>query len=188
MKEGSLMNYIIGELSKIMRRVRPPFYFKNKGSDTMDTYISKGILGSILCVATYLINCVNEILIVLSILVIIDYLLGIITKAILPGNWDKKISVRGAVKKIGYMICVLVSFLVDYVIMWLTNQCGIKFNTGGLFGVAVTCYFIGTEGLSILSHLHILGVPDIPFLSNAFTKLRDELSNSIDNTNKEEHK
>lgn len=133
---------------------------------------AKGIFALFASIGGYMLNCLNEIIIILAVLMVLDYILGVIV-ALFVGQWDKKKGIRGMVKKLGYMVCVVIGFLLDFVIFWLSNTAGVKFSTGGFFGIAVTCYLIGTEGLSIFSHLIDLGVPVPPFLKKAFGKLVD---------------
>ena len=131
---------------------------------------AKGLVAIFAGVGGYLLDCLSEIIIILAILMILDYILGV-TVSLFAGQWNKDKGIRGLTKKIGYMVCVAIGFLLDYIIMWLTEKAGVSFNTGGFFGIAVTCYLIGTEGISLLSHLVVLGVPVPPFLQKAFKKL-----------------
>lgn len=139
----------------------------------------KSILGAIAAVGGYIMNCFNEIMVVLAIFMMIDYIIGTMVSLFLKNDhFDKKKGIRGLLKKIGYMVCVVIGILLDYVILWLSKTADFKFSTNGFFGIAVTCYLIGTEGLSIAGHLYVLGVPVPKFLERAFEKLK-ESSESI---------
>ena len=133
---------------------------------------AKGLFAVLASVGGYLLNCLSEIIIILAVLMVIDFILGV-SEALLDGGWKKGKGIRGVVKKIGYIVCVASGFLLDYVILWLAEKAGVNFSTGGFFGIAVTCYLIGTEGLSIFGHLVALGVPVPPFLKKGFGKLMD---------------
>jgi phage-related holin len=85
----------------------------------------------------------------------------------------------GIIKKVGYMVLLALAFFVDYIISYLVSKAGIQSPVNGLFGVATTCWLIGTEGLSILENLNIIGVPFPPFLKSAFKKLKDESEQNI---------
>jgi len=52
------------------------------------------------------------------------------------------------------------------------------FATKGMFGVAVTCWFIGTEGISSLKNFKVWRVSIPPFLKKAFSKVKKS-SNTI---------
>lgn len=134
----------------------------------------KGILGVIAAVGGYIVNCFNEIMVVLAIFMIMDYIIGTMVSLFLKNDrFDKRKGIQGLLKKIGYMICVVIGIMLDYVVLWLSKTADFNFSTNGFFGIAVTCYLIGTEGLSIAGHLYILGVPVPKFLEKAFEKLKE---------------
>ncbi len=133
---------------------------------------NKVLFGALAGVGGYLLDKITEILVVLTILVMLDYLLGL-TTAIIKGQWDKKIGIEGLVRKVGYIVCVLIGFLVDFTLLWLTKNAGWQINTGGFFGIATTCYLIGTEGISCINHLYTLGIPVPKFLIKPFEKLTE---------------
>lgn len=128
------------------------------------------IFGSIAMVVGYIMGQINAILVVLTIFMMLDYTLGLFC-AWMQGTWQKTIGIRGLIKKVGYIICVLVGFLVDFTLMWLTKNAGWNINTGAFFGIATSCYLIGTEGVSIIKHLSVIGVPVPAFLQKPFEKL-----------------
>lgn len=142
----------------------------------MEAAKGKTILGIITAVLAYLKGSFNELLVVLAILMIFDYILGT-TLALMSGSFTREKGIRGAVKKAGYMFLVTIGFLLDFTITFLADSTGLVLNTGGMFGYAITCYLIGTEGLSCLKCMGELGLPIPDFLLRGFGMLKDSAEN-----------
>lgn len=68
---------------------------------------------------------------------------------------------------------MVLGFFADIVFTYLMQKVGIKTSTGGLFGIATTCWLIGNESLSVIENLSEIGVPVPKFLKNAFSKIKD---------------
>jgi len=133
---------------------------------------TKGLVGAIIGLGAYLANRIDAVLVVLAIFLILDYIAGV-TLALMQGQFDKKKGVQGAVKKLFYIVLVLLGFLLDFVISTVSQDAGLAFSTGGFLGLAVTLYLIGNEGLSILESLVGMGLPVPPFLQKAFGYMKD---------------
>jgi len=138
----------------------------------MSNTTTKGIIGAVMGVIAYLANCIDAVLVVLAIFLVLDYIAGV-TLALLQGQFDRKKGVQGAVKKLFYIVLVLIGFLLDFVISTVSQNAGLAFSTGGVLGLAVTLYLIGNEGLSILESLVGIGLPVPPFLQKAFGYMKD---------------
>jgi len=143
-----------------------------------ESTVTKGFIGSIVAVGAYLANCITSILVVLAILLIMDYIAGV-TLALMQGCFDAKKGVQGAIKKLFYIFLVLLGFLLDFVITTASQDAGLSFSTGGFFGIAVTVYLIGNEGLSILESLVGIGLPVPPFLAKAFGYMKDQTGKMV---------
>lgn len=139
----------------------------------MENAATKGFMGVIAGVFGYLAGSFNALLVVLGILMIADYVTGV-TVALKNKEFDKEKGLWGAVKKLFYVMIVLVGFLADYTIMDTAARAGFEFSTGGLLGIAVTLYLIGNEGLSITENWVVLGLPVPPFLRTAFGYMKDQ--------------
>ena len=139
---------------------------------------SKGIIAACTGVLCYLYNCINEVLVVLAILMILDFLTGVVL-AIKEHKWDKAVGVWGFIKKTMYIVTIMLGFLSDYTITSLAGQAGINFSTKGYLGIAVVLYLIGNEGLSLTKNLIALGCPAPPFLAKSFGLLKNT-AESID--------
>ncbi|MTI49716.1 MAG: phage holin family protein [Firmicutes bacterium] len=133
---------------------------------------SKGVLAMTMGLLAFMVNAITELVIVLVVLMFIDYGTGMISSFI-EKKWNSNAGINGAAKKVGFILLVLVAVLADYVILHLGEQLGITLGFTGVFTLAVTCWLISTELLSIIENLGRLGVPIPKFLKNAFEKLKD---------------
>lgn len=104
---------------------------------------------------------------------IFDYATGVIA-AYFRKDLESWKGIKGILKKFSFMLLVLLGFFLDYVVTYLVQRVGLQITTGGLFGIATTCWLIGTEGISIIENLGVIGVPIPGFLKPAFTKLKEE--------------
>lgn len=137
-----------------------------------DNVSTKGYVGTFIGVFGYLAGSFNSLFVVLGLLMIIDYITGT-TVAIRKKDFNREKGVWGAVKKLFYIFIVMVGFLADYTITYLSAQMGLTFTTGGLLGIAVTLYLIGNEGLSIIQNWVALDLPVPPFLKSMFGYIKD---------------
>src|SRR5690554_3609387 len=134
----------------------------------------KGTIGAITGVFAYLVGCVSELVIILVILMIFDYITGVMA-AFARKDLASRKGVVGILKKVSFMLLVTLGFLLDFVISYLMQEkAGTAFSTGGMFGIATTLWLIGTEGMSIIENLGVIGVPIPKFLKPAFSKLKNQ--------------
>ena len=124
----------------------------------METGI-KGTIAAVTGVIAYLAGCLNELVIILVILMIFDYITGVMAAFVRKdlASWK---GVVGILKKVSFMLLVTLGFLLDFIISYLMQEkAGATFSTGGMFGIATTLWLIGTEGMSIIENLGVIGVP-----------------------------
>jgi phage-related holin len=62
--------------------------------------------------------------------------------------------------------------LLDALATYMGKYANETFTTKGMFGLAVTCWFIGTEGISALKNFKEWKVAIPPFLKKAFGKVK----------------
>ena len=139
----------------------------------METGI-KGTIAAVTGVIAYLAGCLNELVIILVILMIFDYITGVMAAFVRKdlASWK---GVVGILKKVSFMLLVTLGFLLDFIISYLVQEkAGATFSTGGIFGIATTLWLIGTEGMSIIENLGVIGVPIPKFLKPAFSKLKNQ--------------
>lgn len=134
---------------------------------------TKGVIGIASVVLGYLYDSLNVLLVVLAMLMIVDYLTGMIA-AFKTKTFNADVGRWGAVKKLCFAFLVLMGFLIDFVILYLSKQAGIELSFKALFGIAVTAYLIGTEGFSACQNLIVIGIPVPEFLLSAFGLIKDQ--------------
>lgn len=119
-------------------------------------------LSFILSNIIYLLGGIDVALQCLLIAIVLDYISGII-KAFMKKELSSRIGFKGIVKKIGLLLLVMVSVLVDKV----------TGDTGAIRTLVIYC-FVANEGLSIIENLSIAGVPIPQGLKKALKALRKE--------------
>lgn len=140
--------------------------------DTMIEQGSKGILAMIIALFSFMYNAITEVIIVFALLMLIDYITGMIA-SYLEKTWDSKIAIKGVIKKVGYIFLLLITILFDYVLINVGNTLGFAISFLGIFTLLVACWLISTELISIVENLGRMGVPIPEFLKKAFKRLKD---------------
>lgn len=126
-------------------------------------------------------------LMLLIILMVIDYISGMLASKKesieypdkLQYRWSSKKSIIGIYKKIGYILTIFVAVSTDYIIHKYAVELGLKFASNTLFGLLVSIWFIINELLSILENANRMGVVLPKFL----VKVLVTIKNDVDNTN-----
>ena len=128
--------------------------------------VMKEIIDSIVAVTAttfiYLIGGLDIALVCLLIAIVLDYISGII-KAYVAKELSSKIGLKGILKKVGILLIVMLSVLVDRV----TGETG-------AVRTLVIYYFVANEGLSILENLGQAGVPIPESIKKALKVLKKE--------------
>jgi len=143
----------------------------------------RGLLGALTFVFMYLYSCVSEMVIVLAILMMFDWITGCIVAkknnlyCAKKGSW-------GAIKKFLYIMIICVGYLADITIMTFAHKLGLDINTYGALGFAVTFYLIGNEGVSIYTNALKLGLPVPKFLSDMFNNFKVLAKTTAEQTQK----
>ena len=110
---------------------------------TIINYISSTILTTIV----YYLGGLDMALKTLLILMVLDYITGI-CKSIINKKVNSIIGLKGIIKKVGYLILVALSFLLD----------GVVGDTGAIRNLVVY-FFVANEGISILENWGAMGLP-----------------------------
>ena len=156
----------------------------NNTAITMAAVATKSVIGTLAYVAGYIKGSFNELLVILAIFIVCDYVTGTVL-ALARGEFSVRKGLIGAVKKLFYICLVLMGFLID---MFVTNtgaRIGLELATNGAFGMAINCYLIGTEGLSVIESLVALGLPVPAFMKKAMGIIK-EASEKMDMKGKDE--
>ncbi len=133
---------------------------------------TKSVIGTIAYVAGYIKGSFNELLVILAIFMVCDYISGTVL-ALTRGEFSAKKGLLGATKKLFYIFLVLMGFLLDLLVTVTGEKLGFSIQTMGALGMAINCYLIGTEGLSILESLVSMGLPVPDFLKKALGIIKD---------------
>ena len=136
-------------------------YTRSMDKIGIDKFISV-IASEVATIFIYLFGGVDAALTCLIIAIILDYISGII-KAFNSKQLSSKIGFKGILKKIGILILVMLSVLVDRV----------SGNTGAI-RTLVIYYFVANEGLSILENLGEAGIPIPNAIKKALKVLKDQ--------------
>lgn len=104
-------------------------------------------------------------IIILLLIIFIDYLTGI-CKAIYNQKINSDISRQGLIKKVGYLLIVATSVLMDKI---MGNQ--------SLIRNFVIYFFIANEGLSIIENWGAMNLPLPSKLTKVFEKLKESGGN-----------
>lgn len=141
--------------------------------ENMETNVAaKSVIGMFMCVLSYLRGEFNELLVVLAVFIVCDYICGV-TLALVKGSFSVRKGMLGAVKKLFYIFLVLMGFMIDLLVATAGNELGLTIATNGAFGMAINCYLIGTEGLSVVESLAELGLPIPEFMKKALGIIKD---------------
>ena len=127
----------------------------------IDKFISL-IAGEAATIFIYLFGGIDVALTCLIVAIILDYVSGMI-KAYNKKQLSSKIGFSGILKKIGILILVMLSVLVDRV----------TGNTGAI-RTLVIYYFVANEGLSVLENLGESGIPIPNAIKKALKVLKDQ--------------
>lgn len=128
----------------------------------MDVGFSIKFMGSLsLGAITYLIGGIDNLFLSLLILIVVDYITGIL-KGIYKNKFSFKINIKGIIKKIGYLIIVILATIFDRII----NDTSLAIRT------LVIYFFIANEAISILENWANMGLPLPKKLFEVFENLK----------------
>ena len=127
----------------------------------MERWIS-AILSIITTTFLWLIGGIDVAFLCLIVAISLDYISGII-KAYSTKTLSSRIGFRGLVKKIGILVLVMLSVVVDRITV----------NNGGI-RTLVIYYFVANEGLSVLENLAQAGLPIPKKLKSALKVIKKE--------------
>lgn len=121
------------------------------------------IIGSsIASIFTFLIGGLDSLFITLLILIIIDYITGI-CKGIYKKKLSSKISIKGIIKKFGYICIIILASLIDSLI----DDDNMALRSLMIY------FFIANEGISILENWSSIGLPLPKKIFDFFEKIKE---------------
>ena len=121
--------------------------------------ININLIGSVFI---FLVGGLDNLFITLLIFVALDYLTGVI-KGIYKKILNSKLGLKGILKKLGYIVIVVVATLFDYLI---------GDNTMAVRSLVIY-FFISNEAISILENWAMMGLPLPNKIFQVFENLKD---------------
>lgn len=120
------------------------------------------IISGIVTELVYLLGGWDVALQCLIIAIALDYVSGLI-KAWHTKTLSSRIGFRGLVKKVGYLLIVMLAVLIDRVT-----------GNSGAIRTLVIYYFVANEGLSIIENLSVTNIPIPKVIKKALKALKKE--------------
>ena len=131
----------------------------------------QAVLSAAVAALTVYLNALIVPVLVLLVFMILDYATGMV-RAWRARELSSKIGVDGIVKKVGYMVLVVVAMGVDYLVYNGLVAVNITVPYNLWFGLIVTIWLIINEMISILENLSDIGVPIPSFLKKIVKRLK----------------
>lgn len=129
--------------------------------------VPQAITTALLTATAVYLNQLSVPFLVLVIVMLVDYITGLI-KAQLKGGLSSKIGIKGIIKKFSYIILVFVGIVIDYTIKYVIPN--YEYNI--IFSLLITFWLITNELISITENLYIIGVPVPKFVTSIIKKLK----------------
>ena len=117
-------------------------------------------------------------LIVLTIVMLIDYITGM-AAAYVNAELSSRKGIRGIFKKLGYYSLVCVGITLDYILSSGLTQIGISNDVNIWFGLIIAIWLIINELISILENLSRLDVPIPKFLKAIVERLKNNVDEKL---------
>ena len=109
--------------------------------------------------------------VVLFLVMVVDYISGMV-RSWARGELSSRVGVFGIVKKVAYLLAVVVAIVADWVVQTAAGQIGVDLGGFLYFGLLVTIWLILNECISILENISEIGVPLPAFLVTLIQKLK----------------
>ena len=119
--------------------------------------------------AMYMLQIVNEAIVVLVFFMLLDMITGVM-RSFLTKSWNSTVGMAGIIKKVAIFILIGMAGAVEYIALSVGQ------DSKGFVILGVTSFFIVNEGISILENCAQLGLPIPPVLYNVLEKLHKDPS------------
>ena len=133
--------------------------------------VIKGVISAVLTTLVYLIGGWDIAMQCLLIMIVLDYLTGM-GKSYVSGTLNSNRGLKGIVKKLGLLVLVAVSQVVDVLL-----------NMSGVVRTFIIYYIVANEGLSILENLGKMGIIVPKFLVEKLEQLKEGEMNELSDEN-----
>lgn len=115
-------------------------------------------------------------IIVLLAVMLVDYATGM-AKAWVTKTLSSRTGIRGILKKVGYLVIVLVAAVIDWLLLDALVDLGVTVKLDFLFSLLVTVWLIINELISILENVAAIGAPVPDFLVKLSKRLQQAVAN-----------
>lgn len=132
----------------------------------IETLIIKGSIVSLVSFLSTKIGLTKDWMVILLISMILDYITGL-TVAAINGELNSRKGILGILKKVGYIILIGVSLIVDWLMLNIGGTLGISTGIDCAITILILSWLILNELLSILENIGNAGVP----IPESFKKL-----------------
>ena len=122
--------------------------------------VKKGILGTVGGLWAYIIGSIGLAVVVMGLLILIDFLTGVLGNKAMGGKYDPQMAEKGLYKKLAMLIFWLVVVLFEALIAKEGGTIGFVMSVP-IPSLVATSYIIGNETLSIGKNLSNMGF-DVP--------------------------
>ncbi|MEK3953208.1 phage holin family protein [Psychrobacillus sp. FSL K6-1464] len=112
----------------------------------------------------YMLQIINEAIVVLVFLMLLDMVTGVM-RSFMTKSWNSTVGMSGVIKKVAIFVLIGMAGAVEYVALSAGQ------DSKGLVILGVTSFFIVNECISILENTAQIGLPIPPILYNALEKL-----------------
>ncbi|MCL2577987.1 MAG: phage holin family protein [Defluviitaleaceae bacterium] len=133
-------------------------------------------LTALVAAASHYFGAFSIVLWVLGMFFVLDYITGIVS-AFKYGRLRKSTALWGFIKKLGYVVLVMVALGVDLVIGYAAGPLGWDMSNFSLGKLSIF-YLVSEEAISILENLAKLDV-EVPFLSRGVKVFRDRIDKQV---------
>lgn len=115
-------------------------------------------------------------IIVLLVVMLVDYATGM-AKAWATKSLSSRVGIGGILKKVGYLVIVLVAAVIDWLLLDALVDLGVTVKLDFLFSLLVTVWLIINELISILENVAAIGAPVPDFLVKLSKRLQQTVAN-----------
>lgn len=127
------------------------------------------IISTVLTTVVYYLGGMDTALKTLLILIVLDYITGI-CQAIVNKKINSTIGAKGIIKKVGYLIIVAVSVVLDQIVG----------DTGAIRNLVIY-FFVANEGISILENWGAIGLPLPQKIFDVLDQIKNDKGNGGNN-------
>ena len=95
-------------------------------------------------------------------------------------GWSSRRGAEGIIKKVGYLCIIAAAMIIDYIILSVSAQAGIKVTLKAFFGLLVAVWYILNELLSIIENAGRMGAPVPDWLAKYVAVLKNKIDAQAD--------